>query len=442
MSPTDFESTIDAGRTQRDAVRRHRSRVALGVSTGVLVTWLLYVTAAGQWGRVGDQWVSAVTMVSGSFVAGSTPQGGGAVAFPVFTKVLDIDAEVARTFSLVIQTVGMGTAAIAILVTRRLVAWRAVGIVLPAALTGFLLGALLLGRSDQPFWPSTLPGPYVKVTFTLLVAAMAVVVYLGYRSHVLERLVTMPALGPRILAALVITGLIGGLLSWLVGSGADVTLYLTVVVLLGLSPRVGIPSSVIVMAGVSIVGFLVLGIMDGQLSVHLDEAGRVASVGGDTVGRIDADTIGFGSATPLDAGRYDLFGLWLAAVPVVGFGAPLGSWAVSKVSDRQLARFVVALATAETMSTVIFLDGLIREPDAALIVYAALGGVVVIGGLWMLERHRRAILGLPPVNLERSFGRSRLDVGPRFREQLAALTDRPTRDDGGDAVPMSEEEEQ
>ena len=33
--------------------------------------------------------------------------------------------------------------------------------------------------------------------------------------------------------------------------------------------------AVIVMAGVSMVGFVVLGVIDGQLAVGLDEAGRV-----------------------------------------------------------------------------------------------------------------------------------------------------------------------
>ncbi|NND76005.1 MAG: sulfite exporter TauE/SafE family protein [Ilumatobacter sp.] len=439
MSVGDWESMIEAGRQERAAVNRHRARVALAVSTVILAGWLVYVTATGQWGRVGGQWVSAVTMVSGSFVAGSTPQGGGAVAFPVFTKVLDVDAEVARTFSLSIQTVGMGTAAIAIVLTRRLVAWRAVAVALPAAVVGFLVGALLLGRRDEPFWPSRLPGPYVKVTFTLLVAAMAVVVFLGYRAQLIERVVRLPQLRPRIVAALVITGVTGGVLSWLVGSGADVTLYLTIVVLLGLSPRVGIPSSVVVMAGVSIVGFVVLGLMDGQLSIGIDEQGQVTAVGGEAIGSGADETVAFGGGAPLDESRYDLFGLWLAAVPVVGFGAPLGSWAVSKVTDRQLARFVVALATAETVSTVIFLDGLVRAPDIALIVYAVLGALVVIGGLWLLERNRRMLLGLAPVDLDRSFTRSRLDTGRRFREQLAAH-DEHVRDDGQEPATPKEHE--
>ena len=93
----DIDASIAAGHAARRSTHRLRSLSTLSVSFGVLGVWLVYVTASGQWGRVGDHWASAVTMVFGSFVAGSTPQGGGAVAFPVFTKVLDIDASVART---------------------------------------------------------------------------------------------------------------------------------------------------------------------------------------------------------------------------------------------------------------------------------------------------------------------------------------------------------
>ncbi len=439
--PAAFESTISAGQRSRQVVQQQRARVALGMSTAILVVWAVYVTLAGHWGRVGDNWAAAVTMVFGSFVAGSTPQGGGAVAFPVFTKVLEVDAQVARSFSLCIQAVGMGSAATAIVLTRRVVEWRAVATTLPAAIAGFLAGAFLLGRSDEPFWPSRLPGAYVKVTFTLIVAAMAVVVYLGFRAHLLERLVAMPIAGPRVLSALVVTGLVGGLASSLVGSGADVFLYLTVVVLIGVSPRVGVPTSVVVMAGVSVVGFLVMGVLDGQLAVGLDGAGRVTELGGDAVGATAGGAVVFGGATPLDPDRYDLFGFWLAAAPVVAFGAPLGSWAVARVTDRQLVRFVVLLASAETLSTVIFLDGLLNEPDAALIAYAVVGAAVVIGGLWMLERFRRQVLGLPLVDLDKSFTRTRLDTGPRFREQLADTTTDRTRDDGeGAPAPEAEPE--
>lgn len=100
------------------------------------------------------------------------------------------------------------------------------------------------------------------------------------------------------------------------------------------------------------------------------------------------------------------------------------------MTDRQLVRFVVALAIAETVTTVIFLDGLLQGPDGALIVYAIVGAITVIGGLWLLERFRRPLLGLPLVDLDKSFTRLRLDTGPQFREQLAAIDEPDSAADG------------
>jgi uncharacterized membrane protein YfcA len=413
----DFSAIVEAGRSHRERTTRDRTRQALTLSFGVLILWLVFVTVQGHWGRVGDQWASALTMVFGSFVAGSTPQGGGAVAFPVFTKVLDIDTPVARSFSLCIQTIGMGTAAAAIIINRRAVAWRAVAIAAPAAVVGFLISALLLGRSDEPFWPSRLPGPYVKVTFTLLVAAMAVVVYLGYRVHLLERIEKLDISGPRVIGAIATAGIVGGVASSLTGSGADVILYLAVVVVIGVTPRIGVPTSVVVMAVVSIVGFIVYGLVDGQLDITIT-GDEVTAIGGQSVTANSNGIAVFGDGPGVDASRYDLFGLWLAAAPVVAFGAPLGSWVSSLASDRQLVRFVVALALLETVSTVIFLEGLVIDPDPALIAYSIVGAIIVISGLWACKEYRRQLLGLPPVDLSQPFTRSRLDAGPEFREQL------------------------
>jgi len=413
----DLDELIADSRSHRHRTARTRNLLALSCSAAVVIAWLIYVSAAGQWGRVTDNWASALTMTFGSFVAGSTPQGGGAVAFPVFTKVLEIDGSVARSFSLCIQATGMAVASLSIIINRRPVAWRAVILALPASIVGFLLGVALLGDGSLPFWPSTLPSDYVKVFFTLLVASMAMMVYLGYRVQIIERTEQVPAAGWRLATFIVVAGLLGGVASYLVGSGADVMLYLGVVVIIGISPRVGVPSSIIVMASVSVVGLILLGLYDGQLDVGLDAAGDVVAVGGERVSA-GPDGAQYGTGAPLDGSKFDLFGLWLAAIPVAVVGAPLGAWASSKTSDRQLVRFVVLLAALEVISTVLFLDGLANNPDPALIAFAVIGGAVMMLGLVALKRNRRRILGLPPVDLEQSFTRTRLDTGPEFRDQL------------------------
>ena len=222
-------SFLDSGAEARRLRIEQRSRRGLAVSAAVTAVWLVAVTATGAWGRVLDNWAAAVTMVFGSFVAGSTPQGGGAVAFPVFTKILEVPAEVARSFSLCIQTVGMGAASLSILLNRRRVEWRALALGAPVAVAGFLGTLLLAGDPDAPFWPSRVPGAYVKVTFTLVLASMAFVVYLGWRTPVRRIGRALPPLNHRLRAALVVAGLLGGVASALVGSGADVMIYLFIV---------------------------------------------------------------------------------------------------------------------------------------------------------------------------------------------------------------------
>lgn len=371
----------------RASSQRSRSRLALGLSVTIAVVWLIFVTVSGHWGRVLDRWVAAVTMVFGSIVAGSTPQGGGAIAFPVFTKVLDVPATVARSFSLCIQTIGMGAAALSIVISGRRVEWRAIGVLTPAAVTGFLAGAFLLGQPDEVFWPSTLPGAYVKVTFTIVVAAMALLVWLSSRSWVTERVDMLDNGSAQAYTVLVVAGLAGGVASYLVGSGADVFTYLGLVALLGLSAGIGVPTSVVVMAIVSAVGFVLFGLVDGQLAITL-VGDQVVAVGGEPLDE------------PLPADRYDLYGLWLAAAPVVGFGAPLGSWLASKVSDRTLAKIVVGLASAEVLSTIVFLAELRTDPVLAL--FGAVGLAIFSAGLALVFRRRHRLLAIPPVDTDQT----------------------------------------
>ncbi len=420
----DIDAIVGSARSARSADSRRRARAALGVSVGVTVVWLVAVTGFGIWGRVIDNWISAITMVFGSFVAGSTPQGGGAVAFPVFTKGLKIPSEVARTFSLCIQTIGMGCASAAILIRRRRIETNALRIALPVAVIGFFVGYFVLSDRSAPFAPSILPGPYVKVGFTLLTAAMAYVTFLGYRVHALQVRPRVTTFSGRYIAALAVCTFIGGLASSQVGSGADVLVYLALVVLAGVSPSVGVPTSVLVMTTVSVIGFVMMGLIDGHLFTDLGALGDVVSVGGESV-TISDGTAEFVAGPGLDASRYDLFGLWIAAAPVVAWGAPLGSLVSSKMSDRKLVVFVVALAGAEVLTTIIFLEDL--RTDRQLLAFAIIGMTVLFAGLGWLQRNRVRILQLDAVSGATTLTRSGVDFGPRYREQLADGD--PDRDD-------------
>ena len=120
----DADHMLDDAWAARIAIRKRRGRSAVAVSASLTLLWAVLVTLFGQWDRIADLWPATLTMVFGSVVAGSTPQGGGVVAFPVFTKVFGMPPEVARTFSLCIQSVGMIAATCWIIINRRPVEWR------------------------------------------------------------------------------------------------------------------------------------------------------------------------------------------------------------------------------------------------------------------------------------------------------------------------------
>ena len=56
----------------------------------VYASWGTYMLVSNSWHLFREWWPMSVTMVFGSTVAGATAEGGGAVAFPVFTKLLHI----------------------------------------------------------------------------------------------------------------------------------------------------------------------------------------------------------------------------------------------------------------------------------------------------------------------------------------------------------------
>lgn len=319
--------------------------------------WLSYVTLSNQWDRVLAVWRTSLTMVFGSFVAGSTPQGGGAIAFPVFTKLLEITGPVARSFSLSIQATGMIMASATIILAGRKVDAKAIAIGTTGGLVGFVIGAFVLSDPSTLWWEPRIPGAWVKVGFTVVIAAMARIVQLcfsgGASGH--DGLSRWTPSHVAILGGLATAG---GIASSLAGSGADVALFLFVTLVAGMHPKVGIPTSIITMALVSLAGLVTYGLIGGQLSVDLNDVGQVVAVGGTVV-------------EAADPARFDLFGIWLGASAVVVWGAPFGAWAASVASDRVLINFVLTIALAEVITTVLFLDALRTDP--ALAAFGAVG---------------------------------------------------------------------
>ena len=331
-------SVIQQARVRRTEVKRSGRRRSLLLAFTVIVVWATAVITTGQFGRVGDNTSAALTMVFGSFVAGSTPQGGGAVAFPVFTKLLGVSTADAKTFSLAIQAIGMGTASAVIAITGRSVDRGALRLTVPSAIAGFLFGSLI-------FSVLTPPSTYLKVFFTLVVVAAGAATWLSRRGALVEHLQFAPLDNRSVRRWLVVAAICGGVASSLFGSGADVAVYLLLTIVLGVRPSVGVATSVVTMAAVSVFG-LATAVATGELAPSGVTAGT------------------------------DVFGMWLAAVPVVVIGAPVGSWFANRISAAGLARFIAGLATVELISTVVFLEELRTDPVLAT---AAAAGFVATG---------------------------------------------------------------
>lgn len=316
-------------------------------------------------------------MVFGSFVAGSTPQGGGAVAFPVFTKVLAIPAPVARSFSLVIQATGMVMASASILLSGRKIDWKAYELGVMGGIVGFYVGLFVLGDPSTPFWDSRLDSAYVKVSFTLIIFAVALIVRLCATQESKYQIV--PDWGTRSTLVMLAFAFVGGIFSSLAGSGTDVMLFVFIVLVAGVTPKVAIPTSIVAMATVSTLGLAVLGLLHGQLNIGLSQ---------DSV--VSVADVPFG---PEAASRFDLFGIWLAAAPIVVWGAPLGAWVAARVSERAVIAFVGAMALLEVLTTAIFLDDL--RSDFVLLGYAIIGMGAVWWAVNRLDRLSNWIMNAP-----------------------------------------------
>jgi uncharacterized protein len=349
-------------------------RLAWSLSGAATLVWVAAVALAGAWGRVADNWASALTMLFGSFLAGSSPEGGSAVAFPVFTKALHVPGEVARTFGLSIQAVGMTMAVIAILLYRRPLERTALTLAIPSAVVGFLFGLLAFAETDVVFWPARFSAGWVKATFSIVLATTSVLMVRRLRSEEEDTSAAPWCTELRVIVG--ITAFVGGALSSLTGTGANILVFLVLVVVAGVDPKRALPTAIVVMAAVSVVGTLLLGVFDGQLDVEL-VGDRVVGVG--STGGLD-----------LEASRADLLGLWLAAVPVVVWGAPLGSWAAARVRERWLVSFVAVLAAVEVLTTLVLVDDLRSNP--AMISYMLAGLILLPTCLLVLARRKRSWL--------------------------------------------------
>ncbi len=317
-----------------------RFQISLWVA---VISWLLWMRIGllgpkSAFYYVEQHWPITLTMMFGSMVAGATSEGGGAVAFPVFTKLLHVTPWDAKLFSLAIQSIGMAAASIVIMLMRVKVEWWVIGWASLGGAAGMSVGATGLAP--------LLPPDVTKMTFTAMTSSFAVVLYILNRGeHCCHD--QMPTNGKFERNLLIALGFAGGILASVVGTGLDIVIFSTLVLLFRVSEKVATPTSVILMAINSIVGVVVYFVFLGQMNEVV-------------------------------------FSYWMAAFPVVVIGASLGAILCAYMSRLMIAKFLIGLISLELISSL-----LIIPLRTSVVWYSLLVTIMCLSLYFMMLRTQR-----------------------------------------------------
>jgi uncharacterized protein len=270
----------------------------------IFTTW--YFAALTTWGLLFyffdsvkfflEHWYYAAMMVGGAFVAGFTPEGGGAVAFPVLSVFLKVDRVLARDFSMMIQSIGMTSASIFILTqaTTKPKDYKPLFAFVPVCAVGTLLGFLFLQK---------IPVYIIQAMFLSLSATFVITYYLSDHRGTQETVNITSNIDYFYLGVVLI---IGGMISSLFGTGGDVVLYLLLITHFNMTVKKATRMSIVLQASISILGYGYRAFVDHGLTNYQIKT-------------------------------------WLCAFPVVLFMAPFGVYVLSRLHVNWMLRFIIAL---------------------------------------------------------------------------------------------------
>lgn len=286
---------------------------------------------------IAEHWRISLTMAFGSFVAGATAEAGGAVAFPIFTKILAIPAMQAKLFSLATQSIGMGAALITILLLRIRVEWRAVFWVVLGSITMLPIGFSLAGQ---------LPSSAVRMLFTVVQSSFGLALWWHNRDPDGDRHQCLPGYGAVEKITLLGFGMLGGLISGMLGSGLEIIVFSVLVLWFRLCEKAATPTVIVMMVLTSWSGFAMIAAR-GQFVAPLTE-------------------------------------YWLAAVPIVAMGAPLGVYVCSRMSRMRVVRILISLILIELISSLLLIPLTWDIVVAAVAVFLGFSGMYY----WMYRSRR------------------------------------------------------
>jgi uncharacterized membrane protein YfcA len=206
-----------------------------------------------------------------------------------------------------------------------------------------VLGVVFGGYSVAPFVPPV----FVRTSFTVLVSSLGVALWLVNRDKTVWRNECMPIFGLGEKGILIAAGFVGGVVSALVGTGENSVAFMVMVLLFRINEKIVTPTTVILMTMVTIPGFLF------HIFVLRD-------------------------VTPA------VMGYWLAAVPVVAVGAPLGALICSHMKRHAIVLLLLFLIALEFLST------LLLVPMSRHVLLASLATLAACGLIdWAMSRATR-----------------------------------------------------
>lgn len=232
----------------------------------------------------------ALTMVAGSFVAGSTPMGGGAVAYPVMVLALNVVSYEARTFALMIQSIGMSCASWRILIAQRdTIDPKTILFLILMGCTGFNIGYYLV----------VLPSRYVQTIYFTTTLILGVITQVYFNRFIDKDPQPFKCLCTEQLPTLIPVTILGGILVSMTGTGIDVIIYMYHRLLYKSEEHATTNYTILLMATLSLFGYY------NALVINHDISQR-------------------------------LWKFWMCATPVVAVFAPLGNYITNRWLTRRM----------------------------------------------------------------------------------------------------------
>lgn len=175
------------------------------------------------------------------------------MAFPVLTLVMNVTPSVARDFAIMVQCFGMGSASFGIVFMRVHLEIRALISVLIGGIAGVILGIEVIEQH--------LTSPVKKMGFVSIWFAFTFALFLLNRQRKRKTFNSIPHLNCWKIVVLVVSGVIGGIITSFAGSGVDICCYSLLTLLFRVSEKVATPTSVLLMSIISMVAFFWRGLI-------------------------------------------------------------------------------------------------------------------------------------------------------------------------------------